>query len=133
MPIYEDEKPWGLERVWATNPQYKAKFLTIDKNHRLSRKYHLSRDHTLYVLEGSLTVECGPNAEGDEITVVQLSEGETFNLYHNEVHRLCAGDSGVSLIEVSNGGSGDYIRVEDDYGRIDPLNLPGRIPKASSK
>ena len=116
------EKPWGTEQVWASTPYYKGKFLTIDPGHKLSRKYHVTRSHTICVLEGTMTLECGPNYEGDTIKIVELKEGDIRHLHANDVHRFCAGETGVRLVEVSNGGRDDYIRVEDDYDRI--TNLP---------
>ncbi len=116
-----NEKPWGTEHVWVSTPYYKGKFLTIDPGHKLSRKYHLTRSHTICVLEGNMKLECGPNYEGDEIKVVELQKGDVRSLHANDVHRFCAGEAGVRLVEVSNGGLDDYVRVEDDYDRITSL------------
>ena len=69
-----------------------------------------------------MILECGPNYDGDAIKAVELREGDVRHLYANDVHRFCAGETGVRLVEVSNGGHDDYIRVEDDYDRI--TNLP---------
>lgn len=113
-----NKKPWGTEELWADTPYYKAKILYIEGGKRLSRKYHVLREHTIRILSGTLRIECGPNRPGDTIKVEHLKKGDTKTLSRNQVHRFCAADGGVRLVEVSNGGRDNYVRVEDDYGRI---------------
>lgn len=124
------EKPWGREETWADTPYYRGKFLTIDAGHRLSRKYHRSRIHTVAVVSGVLTIEVGPRFHGDQIIPVDVKEGESYDLPSGQIHRFCAETGTVRLVEVSQGGVTDYIRVEDDYDRI--TNLP-EILKHSDK
>jgi len=123
------EKPWGVEEVWADTAYYKGKFLTINGGHRLSRKYHLSRHHTVCVMTGELTIEAGPTHTGGDITKITLSPNETYHLPSGQIHRFCAEDGPVKIVEVSQAGTTHYVRVEDDYDRI--TNLPGRIPHST--
>ena len=124
--ISKIEKPWGLEETWADTPYYKAKFITINEGHRLSRKYHRSRTHTISVLSGSLTIEAGPTVAGGEIKTHNIGPGSTYHLPSGQIHRFCADGETVRVVEVSQAGTEDYIRVEDDYDRI--TNIPAPLP-----
>ena len=127
--VITTEKPWGLEETWADSPYYKGKILTINSGHRLSRKYHRHRTHTITVVSGVLTIEAGPTHQGGDIVKIEVAEGEAYHLPSGQVHRFCAEGTAVRLIEVSQGGASDYVRVEDDYDRIS--NLPGNIPHST--
>ena len=50
-------KPWGKEEIWALTDKYCAKFLHINKGHRLSRQFHELKDETICVLNGKLRLE----------------------------------------------------------------------------
>lgn len=85
--------------------------------------------HTITVMTGTLTIEAGPTYHGDEITHIEIREGEAYHLPTGQIHRFCAEGDTVRLIEVSQAGNSDYIRVEDDYDRI--TNLPRRLPHST--
>ena len=123
------EKPWGTEETWADTPYYKGKILTINGGHRLSRKYHRHRMHTITVVTGVLTIEAGPTYHGGDITKIEINEGEAYHLPTGQIHRFCAEGRTVRLIEVSQAGTSDYVRVEDDYDRI--TNLPQPLPHST--
>ena len=127
-PFIKFEKPWGLEEVWAETPYYKGKFLTIEAGHRLSRKYHRSRTHTITVLTGELTLEVGPVTAGGEIKTHNVTPGTSVLLPTGQIHRFCAEGGTVRIVEVSSAGTTDYVRVEDDYDRI--TNIPPRIKRS---
>ena len=85
--------------------------------------------HTITVVSGVLTIEAGPTRPGGDVIKIEVAEGEAYHLPSGHIHRFCAEGTAVRLIEVSQGGASDYVRVEDDYDRI--TNLPGRIPHST--
>ena len=120
------EKPWGTEEIWASTPQSVGKILTIHGGHRLSRKYHRVKNHTIRILSGTLTLEVGPRVPGGDITVLKLVPGAAYYLQSRTIHRFCAEDRDVVLVEVSNQGASDSVRLEDDYRRIRQIPDRGR-------
>jgi mannose-6-phosphate isomerase-like protein (cupin superfamily) len=120
-----NKKPWGTEEIWATTHHSVGKILTIDPGHRLSRKYHRLKTHNIRILEGTLKLEIGPRFEGDTPEVVELTPGMGYHLSARMIHRFCAGDEGVKIIEVSNQGPSDSVRLEDDYRRITDIPTKG--------
>lgn len=110
------EKPWGFEEIWIETEKYVAKKLFIKKGHRLSLQYHERKDETIKVLEGTLLC-CYLPREGGEYRKDTLEKGETFRVYPGMVHRFCAIDKDVSLLEVSTPELHDIVRLEDDYSR----------------
>ena len=49
------EKPWGHEKIWAiVDGKYLGKTINIKGGHRLSRQYHVKKEETIYVVEGTL-------------------------------------------------------------------------------
>ena len=124
------KKPWGTEEIWCNAPGYIGKILTINPGQRLSRKYHKVRNHTIRILEGTLTVEVGPFETKGEITEIKLTPGVAYHVPAMVIHRFCAGPAGVVLAEVSNAHPGDAVRLEDDYRRV--TDIPQGI-KTSGK
>ena len=46
-----------------------------------------------------------------------LAEGETYHVTTGTIHRFCAVDEDVALLEVSTSEIDDVVRLEDDYAR----------------
>ena len=107
------KKPWGHEELWASTDGYVGKILFIKKGHRLSRQYHVVKEETIMVLEGMLYIEIGENGEQQ----MYLPAGYTFHVEPKTVHRFCAVDQDVRLVEVSTPHLQDVVRLEDDYNR----------------
>jgi D-lyxose ketol-isomerase len=122
------EKPWGVEELWASTHTYVGKFLYIKGGHRLSRKYHKTKNHSIKVLEGTLTLEAGPRFEGDLVETLLLSPGTAYYLAPRTIHRFCAPSGDVKIVEVSVAGPDDSVRLEDDYRRI--TDIPERGPQS---
>jgi len=122
------EKPWGTEEVWASTHHSVGKLLTIEGGHRLSRKYHRIKNHTLRVLQGILTIEIGPRVEGGTVTTEKIEAGMGYYLESRTIHRLCAEDGPVVVVEVSTQGPSDSVRLEDDYRRI--TDIPNKGPQS---
>lgn len=107
------QKPWGKEEIWAENPRYVGKYLYINAGHRLSKQYHERKDETIRVISGTLSLELG--REPDHTLV--LKPGDSYNVTPLTVHRFCAYDGDVLLVEVSTPELDDVIRLKDDYSR----------------
>ena len=111
--ITKIEKPWGYEIIWAKTGTYIGKILHIKAGHRLSKQYHQKKDETVYVLDGTLYNYDGQN------TLKKICKGESFHVIPQQIHRFCAEDEDVTLVEVSTHQIDDVIRLDDDYGRRD--------------
>ncbi len=107
-------KPWGSESIWAHTKDYVGKILFINPGSRLSRQYHEEKEETILVKSGVLFLEIGKEKE---IEFIELSPGESFHIKPGTVHRFCAKDSEVVLIEVSTPQLNDVVRIQDDYNR----------------
>lgn len=104
------EKPWGYEKIWAHTEKYVGKIIFIRKGHRLSLQKHLIKQETIMVLKGRMHF-----IFDDEDIIVE--EGQTVHVNPGHVHRMCAVDSDVEVVEVSTPELHDVVRLEDDYGR----------------
>jgi mannose-6-phosphate isomerase len=124
------DKPWGHEEIWAQSSRYAGKILVINKGHRLSRQYHNVKEETIMVLEGTLVCEEGPTEVGGEIKRHIMGPGEIFHVRPGTIHRFCAEETDVRLVEVSTSETADVVRLEDDYRRI--TDVP-RTPRTSGK
>jgi len=124
------EKPWGHEEIWAAATRYVGKILYLKSGHRLSRQYHKVKEETIMVLEGVLLLEEGPQKDGDQMASHRLRPGEIFHIPPGTVHRFCADQGPVKLVEVSTPETKDVVRLEDDYRRITdhpaPLKTSGK-------
>jgi len=125
------EKPWGHELLWAKASRYAGKILFIKKGHRLSRQYHNTKEETIMVLDGQLICEEGPSQSNPEIVRHVMYPGDIFHVTPGTVHRFCAEEGDVRLVEVSTTELGDVVRLEDDYSRVEPAPLP--VTKQSGK
>ena len=122
------EKPWGHEEIWASTPRYAGKILVIKQGHRLSRQYHRVKEETVMVLGGTLVCEEGPRRAGGHVIRHELGPGGIFHVRAGTIHRFCAEEGDVRLVEVSTAEISDVVRLEDDYRRIDPDDLPDEYP-----
>jgi len=122
--LHITEKPWGHEEIWANTSRYIGKILVIKSGHRLSRQYHRVKEETILVLEGVLTCESGPYHEGDTIHIYTMKAGEIFHVPSGTIHRFCAEEGDVRLVEVSTPETQDLVRLEDDYRRITDISKP---------
>ena len=124
------EKPLGHEEIWAATSRYAGKILFIKKGHRLSRQYHNNKEETIMVLNGILVCEEGPVKVGGDVTRHVMRPGEIFHVFPGTIHRFCAEETDVRLVEVSTSEIQDVVRLEDDYRRIDPDNMPTYPPQS---
>lgn len=106
------ERPWGNFRQFTHNGLGTVKILTLKPNEQLSLQSHAKRSEFVRLISGSGTIEIG-DAKYDVI------EGDEHNIPVNTKHRVIAGPSGLSYLEISTGDfeENDEIRYEDKYGR----------------
>jgi mannose-6-phosphate isomerase len=112
------QKPWGHEIRFAENDKYLGKILYIAKGHKLSRQYHEKKDETIFVYNGTLTLELGmPGTKSFETKTLRY--GDRFRVLPGVIHRFIASEDGpVTLLEVSTPEIDDVVRLQDDYKRI---------------
>jgi len=111
------QKPWGCEVIWAETPDYVGKLLYINEGHKLSLQYHEQKEETILVISGTLEVMISGHGRRG-ISNLKLSEGETYHVTPNTIHRFAATcGTNVVLAEVSTNHLDDVVRLEDDYDR----------------
>lgn len=110
------KKPWGHEEIWAETDRYLGKILYIKAGHRLSLQYHEKKMETIRVLQGKLLVVLQEKKDGP-IHNKHLNVGETYHVSTGTIHRFCAQDEDVAILEVSTPEIDDVVRLEDDYVR----------------
>ena len=108
------EKPWGHEEIWAETPRYVGKYLHIEPGCRLSRQYHEKKEETIRVLSGKLLLEIG---SGENLARSTLATGDVYHITPLTIHRFCATDERVVLVEVSTPELEDVVRLQDDWSR----------------
>lgn len=106
----EIKKPWGKEVIWSDSEKYLGKLLYINSYSKLSLQYHIAKEETIYVMEGTLFL----HIEGETIL---LKVGDSYKIVSKEKHRFEAREGNVVLIEVSTYHPKDVVRLEDMYGR----------------
>jgi len=112
------EKPWGLEEIVAVvEGRYVGKVLTIEAGKSLSLQHHESKDESLCVETGQVSIEYGHDAE--DLRVLTLQPGERVHIRAGLLHRITA-VTGSRVLETSTAALGwreDIVRHADAYGR----------------
>ncbi len=108
------EKPWGYELIWANTERYVGKELFVREGHALSLQYHERKDETIYVQQGRVEFQIGP--QDGELQTEVVGPGRAFHLVPGTVHRMRALEDSL-LLEVSTPDLDDVVRLEDRYGR----------------
>lgn len=109
-------KPWGAEEIFAESARYAGKILTVRAGHALSLQYHVVKDETMRVLEGTCELHLGRAPGERKLDIVRLQPGDAVRIAPGVVHRLVA-VTDVRLVEVSTTELDDVVRIEDRYGR----------------
>jgi len=108
------EKPWGREIIWADIPVlYMGKTIVINEGHKLSKQYHEFKAETIHVIDGILKLEIGEHAS----ETICGGKGLTYHIPPKTIHRFCAHNGPVTILEVSTYFPNDIVRLSDDYGR----------------
>ena len=112
-----ESRPWGIYRVLLETPYTKVKEIVVHPHQRLSLQYHNHRSEVWTVVKGDGSVQLG-----DE--TAKIFTEDVVQILEKEPHRIMAGDSGITFIEVQLSSDGifsedDIIIIDDDYGRIE--------------
>lgn len=92
-------KGWGHEIIFANNELYCGKLLCFKAGAKFSMHYHLIKDETWYVQEGSFIYRW-INTKNAEVNEVVLKEGDSVRQYPGQPHQLEALTDGI-IFEVS--------------------------------
>ena len=119
------DKPWGRE-VWINyrnnegvgdeEKRYVMKKLYIKKGTRTSFQYHLAKEETNFLIEGS--VEAWFEDREGHIDKKTLEAGAIWSIPAGIKHRIVTLED-IILIEASSPEVDDVIRIEDDTLRGD--------------
>lgn len=112
LNIYQEERPWGNFRQFTKDEKSTVKIITVNAGESLSLQSHEKRSEFWRVITGSGTFEI----DNQKYEVV---EGDEYNISIGSKHRIEAGPSGISVLEIAIGDfdENDIIRYEDKYGR----------------
>lgn len=112
-----DVRPWGSYTVVDEGAAHKVKRIVVTPGMRLSYQVHARRSEHWFVIQGSGTA----TLDGKEIDV---THGVTIDVPTGVAHRIeNVGVDELVFIEVQHGdyfGEDDIIRLEDDFGRLEP-------------
>ena len=108
-------KDWGniIKIVDNEENNYSGRIINLNQTQMTSTHFHSKKHKTIYVLQGTLTIEIIEPTNGETISFDVDSE-ECFDIEQNVAHRLMAKDGGVTAIEIST-----FHRDEDVY-RVSP-------------
>jgi len=112
------ERPWGNYTVLSDDaPDHKVKRIVVHPGKRLSYQRHAKRAEHWFIVAGTAQV----TLDG---TVTEVGPGQAIDIPQGSAHRVAnEGTADVVLIEVQHGtyfGEDDIVRLEDDFGRVDP-------------
>ncbi len=113
------EKPWGREIGYAENELYVGKIIEVNAGARLSLQYHREKDETIYILEGTVGFVIGESE--DALETRELHPGDAARIKPGVVHRFHATQGDARILEVSTPHPDDVVRLQDDFGRKDPV------------
>ena len=112
------EKPWGWELIWALTDDYCGKILFVEAGHSLSLQFHRVKDEAWLIHSGRAKIEMGNPGDKTPNTEV-VGPGAAFRMRPGTIHRVTAVED-TTIIEVSTPHLEDVVRLEDNYGRIEP-------------
>lgn len=111
-------KPWGYEKILEKNNHYVVKILHIKKGHKLSLQYHERKTETLFLYKGKGHVVKW-NRGGSKYEYMETPL-QKVHIPRGWVHRIEAIED-LEILEVSTIELDDVVRMEDDYGRAQPI------------
>jgi mannose-1-phosphate guanylyltransferase / mannose-6-phosphate isomerase len=111
-------RPWGKFDSIDRGDRFQVKRITVSPGAKLSLQLHHRRAEHWVVVHGEAEVTCGDR-------VFRLHEDESTYVPVETPHRLFnPGPEPLEIIEVQSGdylGEDDIERLEDTYGRIEPV------------
>tara|TARA_B100000519_G_C13918049_1_gene285440 strand:+ start:158 stop:529 length:372 start_codon:yes stop_codon:yes gene_type:complete len=108
-------KDWGniIKIVDNEENNYSGRIINLNQTQMTSTHFHSKKHKTIYVLQGTLTIEIIEPTNGETISFDVDSE-ECFDIEQNVAHRLMAKDGGVTAIEIST------FHQDEDVYRVSP-------------
>ncbi len=108
----KEERPWGNFERFTLNERTTVKIVTVSPREAISLQIHGHRDEFWRILSGGGEIMIGE-------THAEAEPGRQFFSRRGEMHRVEAGPSGLSFLEIAFGDfdEGDITRLEDRYGR----------------
>ena len=108
-------KDWGniIKIVDNEENNYSGRIINLNQTQMTSTHFHSKKHKTIYVLQGTLTIEIIEPTNGETISFDVDSE-ECFDIEQNVAHRLMAKDGGVTAIEIST------FHHDEDVYRVSP-------------
>lgn len=111
-------RPWGVFELVDSGECFQVKRITVSVGEKLSLQSHRYRSEHWVVVKGIARV-----TRGEEVFL--LSENQSTYIPVGVTHRLeNVGQIPLEIIEVQSGtylGEDDIVRLEDQYGRLQPL------------
>jgi mannose-6-phosphate isomerase-like protein (cupin superfamily) len=112
------DKPWGYELIWALTDDYCGKILFVKAGEALSLQFHREKDESWLIHAGRAQLEMG--TPGDKMPNSEVvGPGAAFRMKPGTIHRVKALED-TTIIEVSTPQLEDVVRLEDNYGRVEP-------------
>lgn len=113
LNIYQEERPWGNFRQFTKDEKSTVKIITVNAGESLSLQSHEKRSEFWHIVSGSGVVEIDQQK-------YNVSKGDEYSIPIGVKHRMEAGSSGLSILEIATGDfdENDIIRYEDKYGRV---------------
>jgi mannose-6-phosphate isomerase len=112
------DKPWGYELIWALTDDYCGKILFVKAGESLSLQFHRVKDESWLIHSGRAKIEMGNPGDKTPNTEV-VGAGAAFRMKPGTIHRVTAVED-TTIIEVSTPHIEDVVRLEDNYGRVEP-------------
>ena len=110
-------RPWGSYRNIFVSDNYKVKIITVHPGQRLSLQKHMQRSEHWYIVSGFGEMQL-------QGKFYQMYTGDSIDIPEEHEHRIeNTTKRPLIFVEVQMGicDESDIIRLEDDYGRVEPL------------
>jgi mannose-6-phosphate isomerase-like protein (cupin superfamily) len=104
-------KGWGYEIIFANNNKYCGKLLVFNKDKSFSLHYHLLKDETWYVNNGSFNCKLIDTTIGKTMEFI-LKQGDSLRILPGQPHQLTALEENSVIFETST------QHFDDDSYRI---------------
>jgi mannose-6-phosphate isomerase-like protein (cupin superfamily) len=115
--VIKVDKPWGYELHWAKTDRYVGKVIHVNAGQALSLQYHNEKEETILLWAARMQFEI---QEGDRIITRDMRPGDRAHIRPKTVHRMSAIED-CDIFEVSTPELDDVVRLEDRYGRVEPM------------
>jgi len=114
---YREERPWGEFVEYTRNTPSTVKIIIVHPGEALSLQHHHNRDEFWHVLSGEGVLHIGE-------TEVPARAGENHFITRETKHRITAGTTELTILEISFGefDDNDIVRFDDRYGRNNTSN-----------